>query len=404
MGTLKRARQLYLCAQQTKAMALKLNTDDEETTAETDKRSRALVRLAVLRELRRVRWLLTIVAIIFICGVLQAGRDFILPVMLSVILALVLRPVARTLNRLGAPSALSAAVVVLVLVGGLSTTLYFISGPATQWVEDAPNISREFQYKFKGIFESAEVIGDVGKQVEDIAEGPKKRNVQEVVVRSPGLLSQAATGAPEVLASFVLCLFLLYFLLSTADMFLEKLVSVLPRLRDKEKAVSIAREIETEISRYLFTVSIINCALGLCIGIGLSFTELPNPFLWGALATILNFIPYLGAVVGAAIVFAVAVVTLDHGEAIMAPPLIYLALTTIEGQLVTPWFLGRRLEMNPVVIFVGVAFWGWLWGVSGAVMAVPILLIIKVIVDNLESTSAISEFLAAKSKSSKLSK
>ncbi len=288
------------------------------------------------RELNIIRWLLTILGVLAVCAALHFGRGFVLPIMLSVILALVLRPVTRWLKRLGLPSALSAALVVVTVFGSLITLLYFASGPAGKWVDDAPRMGRDLQYKLSNLFESAEALGDMGKQVEKIAEGPKDTNVQEVVVRSPGLVSRAATGAPEALASIVLSFFLLYFMLATADMFLAKVVRVLPRLRDKVKAVSIAREIEAEISRYLFTVTAINCCLGLAIGTGLSFTNIPSPFLWGALAALLNFILYLGSIVGAAVVFAVSAVTFYDVGAIAAPPLIYLMFTAIEGQLVTP--------------------------------------------------------------------
>ena len=250
---------------------------------------------------------------------------------LSIIMALVLRPVTHWLNWLGLASAISAGLVVITVFGSLITLLYFASRPAGKWVEDAPQMSRDLHYKLSNVFKSAEAPGDMGKQVEKIAEGPKGIGVQEVVVRSPGLVTQAATGMPEALASIVLSFFLLDFFLAKVDLFLAKLVRVLPSLRDKVKAFSIAREIEAEISRYLFTVTAINCCLGLAIGVALSFTDIPSLFLWGALAALLNFIPYLGSVVGAAVVFAVSAVTSYDVVAIAAPPIIYLILTTIEG-------------------------------------------------------------------------
>ena len=182
------------------------------------------------RELNIIRWLLTILGVLAICAALHFGRGFALPIMLSVIMALVLRPVTRWLNRLGLPHALSAGLVVITVFGSLLTLLYFAAGPAGKWVEDAPQMGRDLQYKLSNLFESAEALGDMGKQVEKISEGPKDIGVQEVVVRSPGLVSRAATGAREALASIVLSFFLLYFMLAQRPYLIRRLAGLDRRL------------------------------------------------------------------------------------------------------------------------------------------------------------------------------
>ncbi|MEQ9122883.1 MAG: AI-2E family transporter, partial [Alphaproteobacteria bacterium] len=214
------------------------------------------------------------------------------------------------------------------------------------------------------------------------------------VVRQPGLLCRAATGGAGVIAAGVLTLALLYFMLATGDLFMEKTIRVLPRLRDKVRALSIARTVEAEISRYLFTVTAINICLGAAIAAGMALVGLPNPVLWGVLGARLNFIPSIGSLIGVAVVFAVAVVTFNAPLDILAPPRIYFGLTALEGQFLTPTVIGRRLEMNPVAIFLGVAFWAWLWGVAGAVLAVPILLVIKITADHVDNLAPLSEFLS----------
>ncbi len=348
------------------------------------------------RDLRGIRRSLSFLALATAIAGLYLARDFFLPVTLAVILTLVLRPIARALRAIGLPQALGAAVIVLGLVGSVGTGLYFISEPAGKWIEQAPQIGRSLQYKFRDLFQSASAIGDVGDQVKDIATGGKDAEVQEVVVREAGLIARAASGGASFLVSLLLFTALLYFLLAAGDMFLEKLVHALPRFRDKVRAIQVAREIEREISRYLFTVTAVNVGLGVCIAGAMALAGLPNPVLWGGAAALLNFIPYIGAVIGATVVFAISVVTFPTPFDILLPPLLYLTLTTIEGQLVTPTVLGRRLDMNPVAIFLGVAFWGWLWGVAGAVMAAPILLVAKISADHVERWAPLSGFLSVR--------
>lgn len=349
-----------------------------------------------LQDLRSIRRSLSFLALAAAIAGLYLARDFFLPVTLAVILTLVLRPIARVLRNTGVPSALGAAVIVLGLVGSVGTGFYFISEPAGKWIAETPRIGRALQYKFQGLFQSASAIGDVGEQVKDIATGRTNSDVQEVVVRESGLITRAASGGANFLASLLLFTALLYFLLAAGDMFLEKLIRALPRFRDKVRAIQVAREIEREISRYLFTVTAVNIGLGACIAGAMAIAGLPNPALWGGAAALLNFIPYLGAVIGATIVCAVSIVTFFTPFDILLPPLLYLTLTAIEGQLVTPTVLGRRLDMNPVAIFLGVAFWGWLWGVAGAVMAVPILLVAKISADHVERWAPLSGFLSVR--------
>ncbi len=309
-----------------------------------------------VRVLLGIRRRLTALAVIAICAAFYFAQGFFLPVVLAIVLALLLHPIVRALRRLYLPAPLAAGVVVLTLAAALAGGAYTLAGPAEQWVREAPQIGRQLQFKLRGVIQSASAIGDVSKQVEEIAKGPKEAGVQEVVVKEPGLLTQAATGAPEAAASILLAAFLLYFLLATGDLFLEKLVRALPRLRDKVRAVAIAREIEQEISRYLLTVTTINIALGCVIGGAMALLGMPNPVLWGVMAALLNFIPYVGSVIGSLVVGSIALVTFNDPVAIVLPPLAYLGFSAIEGQLVTPMALGRSLGMNPVAIFLGVAF------------------------------------------------
>jgi len=157
--------------------------------------------------------------------------------------------------------------------------------------------------------------------------------------------------------------------------------------------VEISRQIEHDISRYLLTVTLINAVFGSAVGLSMYFIGLPNALLWGVMAGLLHFIPFLGAIVGISVVTLVALVTMDQITSILLVPSAYLGLNLLEEYLFFPFLIGRRLLLNPVVIFIWLIFWGWLWGIPGALMAVPLLAIFKIVCDHIEPLAAVAEFL-----------
>jgi predicted PurR-regulated permease PerM len=181
--------------------------------------------------------------------------------------------------------------------------------------------------------------------------------------------------------------------MASGDLFLRKLVTVLPRWSEKKTAVKISRQIEHDISTYLFAITVVNAVFGLAVGAAMFFLGMPNPLLWGAMAGTLHFIPFLGAVVGISIVTLVAAITLDGLGAILLVPAAYFSLNILEEYVVLPLVIGRRLLLNPVVVLVWLIFWGWLWSVPGALMAVPLLAIVKIICDRVESLAVLAEFI-----------
>lgn len=179
-------------------------------------------------------------------------------------------------------------------------------------------------------------------------------------------------------------------------MFKEKLVRVMPSLEDKKQAIRIARQIERDVSGYLFTITMINAGLGVAIGLGLYVIGMPNALMWGVLAMLLNYVPYLGAACGIVAVAVAALISFDSYSQALIAPAIYVGANILESQFVTPTILGRRLTLNPVIIFISVGFWGWIWGVPGALMAVPLLIAFKVVCDHTERLAAIGEFLSGR--------
>jgi predicted PurR-regulated permease PerM len=197
----------------------------------------------------------------------------------------------------------------------------------------------------------------------------------------------------EAGAVIVVTIILLYFLLASGNLFLQKLVRVLPRFQDKRTAVTIVHQVEKDISLYLLTVTMINAGLGVAVGTAMYGLGMPNPVLWGVMAGCFNFIPYLGAITSAVVLTLVASVTFDQLAHIIVVPVVFAALTSLEGMIITPTVLGKRLSLNPVAIFIWLLLWGWLWGIPGTLLAVPLLAVIKIMCDNIAPLAPVGEFL-----------
>jgi len=194
-------------------------------------------------------------------------------------------------------------------------------------------------------------------------------------------------------AAIVVTIILLYFLLASGNLFLQKLVRVLPRFKEKRTAVTIVHQIEKDVSLYLLTVTMTNACLGVAVGAAMYGLGMPNPALWGVMVGCFNFIPYLGDIASTTVLTLVASLTFDQLGRILLVPAVFFALTSLEGMIVTPLVVGNRLSLNPVAIFIWLLLWGWLWGIPGTLLAVPLLAITKIICDNIAPLTSIGEFI-----------
>ena len=320
-------------------------------------------------------------------------RAMLLPLVLALLLSYLLAPVVRFFGHLHIKPALGAAIVLLTLVGLVGYGVSRLAEPAAGWLEKAPMSLQQLKQKLlplkRPMEKVAQASGEIDKLTSTEAEPSKT-----VVVKHNALADSFLTQTPEFIASAVVMLILLYFLLAYDGVFLAKLIKVSPRLKDKKRAVSIVREIETQISRYLVTITAINIALGVAVGTTVYFLGLRNPIMWGVLVALLNFVPYLGALTGIICMTLGAVLSFDSLGYAMVFPASYLLLATLEGNFITPMVLGRSLTLNPIVILVALAFWGWMWGISGMILAVPILATFKIFCDHIEPMSPIGEFMS----------
>jgi len=323
---------------------------------------------------------------------LYFARAFLLPIVLAVLLDFLLSPVVRALKRAKIPEPAGAALVLLALLGAVGFAGYSLAGPAREWVAKAPESLAKVQTRLRDLRKPVEQVTKTAEQVEEATEVAKS-GPQEVVLRGPRLSERLFGTTQSLLTGALETLILLYFLLAAGDLFLQKLIKVLPQFGDKKKAVAIARETEASISTYLFTVAVVNVVLGLVVALVMTLIGMPSAWLWGTMAAVAEFVPYIGATVLLATLTMAGLTTFDSvGHALLVPGA-YLAVNLIQSQFVSPMILGRRLTLNPVAILVGLVFWWWLWGVGGAFIAVPLLATFKIFCDHIESLAPIGEFL-----------
>ncbi|MDQ3138887.1 MAG: AI-2E family transporter [Gemmatimonadota bacterium] len=323
---------------------------------------------------------------------LYFARAFLLPIVLAVLLDFLLSPIIRALKRARIPEPVGAALVILTVLGGVGVGAYNLADPARAWMAKAPESISRVQSRLRELRGPVDQVTRTAEQVE-AATNVSKGGPQEVVVRGPRLSERFFGGTQTLVVGAMEMLILLYFLLAAGDLFLQKLIRVLPLLKDKKKAVSIARETEASISRYLFTVALVNIGLGIGVTLVMLLIGLPNALLWGALAALAEFIPYVGATVMLGLLAMAGLVTFPSiGQALLVPGA-YLTVNLIQANFVTPAVLGRRLTLNPVAILIGIVFWWWIWGVGGAFIAVPLLAMLKIFCDHIESLAPIGEFL-----------
>jgi predicted PurR-regulated permease PerM len=322
---------------------------------------------------------------------LRVARDLFLPLMLAFFLVFLLSPLVRLLKRAHIPEALGAALLLVALVGGVGVGLHSLVAPATEWIAKAPASVTRIQGKLRSLRFPMEQMTRTAAQVERTIAGDPGTAVS--VVKSPAWIKEALFGGTTAfLSEAVVVIVLLYFLLASGDLFLRKLIKVLPTFKDKKRAVEIAREIESNISTYLFTVTLINAGVGVAVGVGVWLLGMPNSVLWGVIACVLTYIPYLGALVGIGILGLAALLVFDDLGHALAVPAVYMVVSFLEGNFITPLVLGRRLTLNPVVIFVGILFWFFLWGIPGALLAVPTLAVFKIVCDHVDTLAPIGEF------------
>jgi predicted PurR-regulated permease PerM len=340
-----------------------------------------------------------VIIVLGVIAFLYFARPVILPVFLACVAGMTLKPLIRWLSYCHIPLALSAAVVLCLLVAAVGIGFFQLGRPALMWMNEAPQHMTALRQRVQKMFpriarisQAAAAVNNLGATEEEKKEEQKKTPTVEI--KDSRGTSSILNWTGTLLVGIGETLVLVYLLLASGDLFLHKLVHVMPTLSDKKRAVEVSHEIQQNISNYLFSVSLINISLGIVVSGGLYFMSVPNAAMWGMLVAVLNFVPYFGPVAGVILLTTVGLLTFDTLWQGLLPPAWYLVLHLLEANLITPVLLGRRFTLNPVVIFVSLIFWTWLWGVPGALLSVPILVSIKAVCDRVPAMSPVSELLS----------
>ncbi|MCK0164361.1 AI-2E family transporter [Marinobacter sp. S6332] len=341
---------------------------------------------------------------LFILGVLYTlylAHQIVLPMILALLLSLLLSPLAtRMCSGLRMPRVVSSLILVLLVLAGIAGVSMAVATPALEWAGKAPEgISRllvgesELKRQINKVTESAQKVEDSVNELSDT--GGKKAAVEPttVVLQTDSWRAQLMNKARDGVAGLALAMALTYFLLVSGDRLVLNFVRQLPR-RHRRRVLRISRDSQHQIAQYLAVLGISNTSVGVATGLMAWAIGLPDPAVWGLVAGLARFIPYLGVILTILLLAVVSAVSLDTLWMMAIAPVGYLALTTMVGFFIEPWIHGFRMSINPVIIFVSIFFWGWLWGPVGVLLAVPLMTVIQVVLKQIPKLRPIYKVIA----------
>ena len=318
--------------------------------------------------------------------------EIILPVILALVLNLVLQPVMRMLERLGVPQTLAALAIIAVLFGSAVGLGAALSGPAASWAQKMPEGLPRLQERLTFLSKPIQTLQKFLHQAEDLAQGAGPP-VATVAVQGGGLNERLLNATRTMASGLFTTVLVLFFLLVSGDTFLRRLVEILPRFKDKRQAVHISQQIEADISAYLATITVMNLGVGVATGIVTAACGVGDPVLWGTVAFLLNYVPILGPLIGVTILVLAGLLSIETLWLAFVPAGVYVLVHVIEGETITPMLLARRFTINPVLVILSLVFWYWMWGILGAILAVPMLAITKIICDRVEPLAGFGHFI-----------
>lgn len=351
---------------------------------------------------RVVKTCVVILTVLAVTQALYAATAVLLPTVAAFVAALALRPVVRLLTRkLKIPVMIGAGLVLASVVGLFSLFASQLIVPATEWAERAPirfhllRLQRKLEPVRAPLADLTEASDELSR-VATAAAVDDSEAIQQVVVKPPSLINEVVSSSTQIVVGIFLFLVLTFFCLAKGDVLIGRLFDFQEDLKPTsvDEDAIVAHPVERSVSIYLLNVSVINAGLGVTIGLACWAVGVPNPVLWGVMAAILNFLPYIGGLIGAAIVLGVSLLSFESTAYAFVAPCIYLAVTTIEGNFVTPSVLGRSMSLNPLVVILSLTYWTWLWGLGGAILAVPLLAIATSLFRQFDSTQRLAAILS----------
>ena len=330
---------------------------------------------------------LVVLAVLAVGYTLWITQEVVLPVLLAMFFALVGNPIIRVLQRLHVPRFLGA---LAVLCGGLALAVLLtqqLVQPAGEWIREAPRELRSLAPKVQKLIKPVQEANKAAENIARAAGGENTARPAQVVKTEVNDPYRSLTATPMLVASILAVVLLTFFFMVFGQDLQRKAIALLPDRQKKKLTVEILHAIETEVSRYVLTISIINAVVGLVFAAALHLVlgvPIDEALLWGTMAALLNFAPYVGPLIGIVAMLLMGFASYDAPLQALAPAAIYLGLHTLEGQIVTPIVLGRTMAISPLVLILGLMVFGSLWGIVGLLLAVPLLVCVKIVLARVE--------------------
>lgn len=347
-----------------------------------------------------IRRPLIVLAICAVGVIAYLARDFLIPTAAAIVLALILTPVAKKLERLRLPPTAAAGASVTLLAVIVAGLLVVATPAITSWAEQAPYLTYTLERKLEGLRKSLAFVKQVTDRVEQATQAQpaqattEKAPPEKVVVREKSLISELMSTTPVLLLQIGYAAVLAFMLLAHRNDHKRQILRVPINFHVRVRLARVMRDINDRVGTYLFALVVIYSLVALASTIVLALLGFPNPLLWGVLMGLASFVPFVGPPVAIGLVALVALITYDDWMHMLAPPLILAAIHFVESQLITPVFVSRRCALNTVAVFAGVAFLGWMWGAVGAIVAVPLLILVSTVAAHLPSLRWLSVLLS----------
>ena len=330
---------------------------------------------------------------LFLLALLAAVRvaaEIVWPFVLAFVLSLLLKPAQRLLERTHMPRLLSSLLLVITVMAVVVGVATAVSGPAAAWAAKLPGAIPNLVERLRFLAAPLAAVQAFWRHVEAFAglSGPGGGSSM-----GTELLAQLFSGTRSLASGFFTTLLYLFFLLAAGEIFIQRLVEIMPEFGSKRRVVEIAQQTETDVSAYLVTITGMNATVGLATAAVMWLTGIGDPVLWGTVAFLLNFVPIIGPVVGVLTFVMAGALASDSLWLALVPAGFYLLIHVIEGELLTPMLLAKRFTLNPVMVIVSLVFWFWMWGIPGAILSVPMLAVTKIVCDRVRPLAAYGHFL-----------
>jgi predicted PurR-regulated permease PerM len=344
------------------------------------------------RKLRnRLQIAILAILVLYTCAIAEA---VVVPVLVAILFGLMLAPPVRLLERSHVPRVIGSLAMVALMIAIVGAAMIALASPAREWMGRMPHALERIEAVARDLRRPFQVATEATRELGKLTRGEEAAPPVRVVDTSPSPIAQMLSAAPAVLAGLLVTILLTFLFLLHGDDLLRKFVTLAPHLRAKRDVVEATRFAQTELSTYVLTITLINAGLGLATAGALYLLHVPDPLLWGGIAAILNYAPFIGPLVTAVALLVVGFAEAATPAAALAPPAAFLGLHLVEGQLITPHLVGHRLALDPVMVFLAMLMLGWMWGVAGLLLAVPLLTCAKIVAERVDGGEVLVTLLS----------